>query len=101
MPGSAFRVPSDACVRPVGRQNAWVQNQTTSDSWQQLLEMPRKSWWARLPFSVRMVAGTSALLIVIGGAAAGVSALTRNGPDAPRIVTAVGQAAQAVPPAGS
>lgn len=57
--------------------------------------MPRKSWWARLPFGVRMAAGTSALLIVIGSAAAGVAALTKDGPDAPRIVTAVGQAADA------
>ncbi|WP_127498012.1 G5 domain-containing protein [Actinoplanes solisilvae] len=64
--------------------------------------MPRKSWWARLPFTVRMVAGTSALLIVLGSAAAGVVALTKDGPDAPRIVTAVGQAAaEEPPPAGT
>jgi hypothetical protein len=54
--------------------------------------MPRKSWWARLPFAARMMAGTSALLIVIGGGAAGIAALTKDH-DAPRIVTAVGQAA--------
>ncbi|MET0418020.1 MAG: hypothetical protein ABW022_18575, partial [Actinoplanes sp.] len=60
--------------------------------------MPRKSWWARLPFGVRMVAGASALLIVIGGGAAGVAALTKDDKDAPRIVTAVGQAAQAAAP---
>jgi hypothetical protein len=41
-----------------------------------------------------MAAGTSALLIVLGSAAAGVVALTKDSPDAPRIVTAVGQAAQ-------
>ncbi|MBM2622541.1 G5 domain-containing protein [Actinoplanes sp. LDG1-06] len=56
--------------------------------------MPRKSWWARLPFGVRMTAGTSALLIAIGGGVAGIAALTRGGSDAPRIVTAVGQAAE-------
>jgi hypothetical protein len=56
--------------------------------------MPRKSWWARLPFGVRMVAGTSALLIVIGGGVAGVAALTR-GDAKPRIVTAVGDSAGA------
>jgi surface rod structure-forming protein G len=54
--------------------------------------MPRKSWWARLPFGVRMAAGTSALLILIGGGAAGVAALTR-GDAKPRIVTTVGDAA--------
>lgn len=76
--------------------NALVQNQTTSDSWQQLLEMPRKSWWARLPFGVRMTAGTSALLIAIGAGAAGVAALTKDREQAPRVVTAVGEA-QAAP----
>src|SRR4051794_4953678 len=55
--------------------------------------MPRKSWWARLPFGVRMAAGTSALLIVIGGSAAGIAALTKDHKDTPRIVTAVGHAA--------
>jgi hypothetical protein len=54
--------------------------------------MPRKSWWARLPFAVRMAAGTGALLLVIGGGAAGVAALTRDHAK-PRIVTAVGEAA--------
>ena len=39
-----------------------------------------------------MTAGTSALLIVIGAAVGGVAVLTKDGPDAPRIVTAVGQA---------
>ena len=72
--------------------NALVQNQTTSDSWQHLLEMPRKSWWARLPFGIRMAAGGSALLVLIGGGTAGVAALTE---DEPRIVTAVDQASPA------
>jgi len=40
-----------------------------------------------------MMAGTSALLIVIGAGAAGVAALTKHHKDAPQIVTAVGQAA--------
>ncbi len=62
--------------------------------------MPRKSWWARLPFGVRMAAGTSALLILIGGGAAGVATLTRDD-EKPRIVTAMGQeAVAAAPPAG-
>lgn len=62
--------------------------------------MPRKSWWARLPFGVRMTAGTSALLILIGGGSAGVAALTRDDKaEPPQVVTAVGQAA-AAPPAG-
>ncbi|WP_250027688.1 G5 domain-containing protein [Paractinoplanes maris] len=65
--------------------------------------MPRKSWWARLPFGVRMTAGTGALLLAIGGAVVGVAVLAKDGPDAPRIVTAVGQAdpktgMDAVPP---
>ncbi|MEU4421927.1 G5 domain-containing protein [Actinoplanes sp. NPDC024001] len=38
--------------------------------------MPRKSWWARLPFGIRMTAGAGALLLVIGGGAAGVATLT-------------------------
>jgi hypothetical protein len=62
--------------------------------------MPRKSWWARLPFGIRMAAGGSALLVLIGGGTAGIAALTE---DEPRIVTAAGQAAPAevaaVPPA--
>ncbi|NMO50425.1 hypothetical protein HH310_04360 [Actinoplanes sp. TBRC 11911] len=60
--------------------------------------MPRKSWWARLPFGVRMATGTSALLIAIGGGAAGIAALTTDHKDTPpQIVTAVGQPAQAAP----
>jgi hypothetical protein len=44
-----------------------------------------------------MIAGTSALLIAIGGGAAGIAALTSHH-DGPKIVTAVGQPATAVPP---
>ncbi|MCO8272357.1 G5 domain-containing protein [Actinoplanes sp. TRM 88003] len=58
--------------------------------------MPRKSWWARLPFGVRMTAGTSALLLVLGAGVTGVAVLTQDNPDAPRIVTAIGQAAAPV-----
>ncbi len=47
-----------------------------------------------------MAAGASVLLVVVGGVAAGVAVLTKDGPDAPRIVTAVGDAAQVAPPAG-
>lgn len=54
--------------------------------------MPRKSWWARLPFGVRMAAGGSALLALIGGGTAGIAALTE---DEPRIVTATGRHAPA------
>src|SRR4051812_9009922 len=50
--------------------------------------MPRKSWWARLPFGLRMTAGTGALLVLIGGGAAGIAALTKQ---QPRVVTAVGR----------
>jgi hypothetical protein len=80
-------------------QNAVVQNQTTSDSWQQLLEMPRKSWWARLPFGVRMAAGAGAVLIVVGAGVAGVATVLSGGDErpAPRIVTEVNQAAPAAP----
>ncbi|MFC7527894.1 G5 domain-containing protein [Actinoplanes sp. GCM10030250] len=42
--------------------------------------MPRKSWWARLPFGLRMAAGTGALLVLIGGGAVGVAALTGDDP---------------------
>jgi hypothetical protein len=54
--------------------------------------MPRKSWWARLPFGVRMVAGASAVLLVFGGGVAVVALLTRH-PAEPRFGTAVGDAA--------
>ena len=50
-----------------------------------MLELPRKSWWARLPFGVRMAAGTSALLILVGGGAAGIVAWAT---DTPPVVTA-------------
>ncbi|MEV4344855.1 G5 domain-containing protein [Actinoplanes sp. NPDC049596] len=61
--------------------------------------MPRKSWWARLPFGVRMAAGGAALLVVTSAAVGGVAALTKDDPAAPRIVTAVGQ--DATSPAGT
>jgi hypothetical protein len=67
-----------------------VQNQANSDSLQQLLEMPRKSWWARLPFGVRMTAGTSALLILIGGGAATVAIMTKDEPRAAKVVAGRG-----------
>lgn len=54
--------------------------------------MPRKSWWARLPFGVRMAAGVGALLIAIGGGAAGISAMTSE-KDPSRAATAVDRAA--------
>src|ERR1700760_3298628 len=82
----------DVCPALRRLHNALVQNQTTSDSLRLLLEMPRKSWWARLPFGVRMAAGTVALLAVIGGGGPGAAALPRHDPK-PRIVTAVGDAA--------
>jgi hypothetical protein len=59
----------------------------------QMLEMPRKSWWARLPFGVRMAAGTGALLLVSGGATAAFVALTTNDEAKPQFVTALGEAA--------
>lgn len=67
-------------MEDVDRHNAGVQNQTTSDSWQKLLEMPRKSWWARLPFGVRMTIGTSAILGLLGGGAAAVAVIARSEP---------------------
>ncbi|MGX6602403.1 G5 domain-containing protein [Micromonosporaceae bacterium Da 78-11] len=57
--------------------------------------MPQKSWWARLPFGVRMTAGTSALLLLIGGGVAGVAALTGN-----HARTVAESAVPAGPPAG-
>ncbi|MBO3740406.1 G5 domain-containing protein [Actinoplanes flavus] len=38
--------------------------------------MPRKSWWAQLPFGVRMAAGAGALVVLVGGGAAGISTMT-------------------------
>ncbi|MCU7726661.1 G5 domain-containing protein [Actinoplanes sp. KI2] len=75
-----------------------MQNQTSSDSWQQLLEMPRKSWWARLPFGVRMASGASAVLVVLGAGVAGVATLVEGGggrAPGPRIVTEPNGAAPA------
>ena len=61
-----------------------MQNRTSSESWQKLLEMPRKTWWARLPFGARMTAGASAILVVAGGGTIVVAALI----DDPVIVVA-------------
>ncbi|MEU4162250.1 G5 domain-containing protein [Actinoplanes sp. NPDC026670] len=42
--------------------------------------MPRKSWWARLPFGVRMTAGACAMFVIVGGGVAGaVSTMTAPG----------------------
>jgi hypothetical protein len=57
--------------------------------------MPRKSWWARLPFGVRMTAGASAVLVAIGGGTAGIATLTE---DEPHIAQATGVT---VPPAAA
>jgi hypothetical protein len=59
-----------------------VPNQTSSSSWQQSLEMPRKTFWARLPFGVRMSIAGLGVLSVVAGAAGGIAALT--GRDEPR-----------------
>ena len=42
--------------------------------------MPRKSWWARLPFGVRMTAWTGAVLVVLGGGAAAVAVIAKSEP---------------------
>jgi hypothetical protein len=42
--------------------------------------MPEKSWWARLPFGVRMTAGACSVLMVIGGGVAGISTLVTDEP---------------------
>ncbi|MEV7622410.1 G5 domain-containing protein [Actinoplanes sp. NPDC089786] len=62
--------------------------------------MPRKSWWARLPFGVRMTAGVSAVLMVIGGGTAAIAQLTE---DEPRLIQQVGddRAVFAAPPAAT
>jgi hypothetical protein len=75
-----------------------VQNQTNSESWQQLPEMPRKSWWARLPFGVRLTAGASAFLVVAGGGAVAVAVFTDQEPGI--VVNAVGQATPGVTATG-
>lgn len=49
-----------------------------------------------MPFGVRMAAGTSLLLIAIGGSAAGMVALTRE-KSRPPVATAVGRGADAAP----
>ena len=60
--------------------------------------MPRKSWWARLPFGVRMAAGASAVLVAAGAGVAGVVTMVGGGGEpGPRIVTEVNQAAPAAP----
>src|SRR5689334_22511846 len=61
--------------------------------------MPRKSWWARLPFGVRMAVGASAVLVVVGAGVAGVATVLSGGggEPGPRIVTEVNQAAPAAP----
>src|SRR5689334_24309336 len=52
--------------------------------------MPQKSWWARLPFGVRMTAGTSALLALIGGGAATVAIMTKDEPRAVQVTAGRG-----------
>ncbi|MEV4277350.1 G5 domain-containing protein [Actinoplanes xinjiangensis] len=79
--------------------------------------MPRKSWWARLPFGVRMTAGACAMFVIVGGGVAGaVSTMTAPGssgvsgqdvgpdPGAPRleedpeVVSRAAAAAEPLPP---
>ncbi|MBB3097287.1 hypothetical protein FHR83_004962 [Actinoplanes campanulatus] len=50
--------------------------------------MPRKSWWAQLPFGVRMAAGAGALFVLVGGGAAGISTMTT--PDGTPVAAAEG-----------
>lgn len=66
--------------------------------------MPRKSFWARLPFGVRMATAGLGALAVVAGTAAGIAALTGNDT---RVVTAVGREspvvelpAEQTPPSG-
>ncbi len=58
--------------------------------------MPRKSFWARLPFSVRMTTCGLGVLALVGGMAGGVTAVIRDEPAA--AVQAVGQEAAAAAP---
>jgi G5 domain len=58
--------------------------------------MPRKSFWARLPFGVRMTAAGLGVLTLVGGTAGGLVALTGN--ERADAVRAVGQEAVAVAP---
>jgi hypothetical protein len=79
--------------------------------------MPRKSWWARLPFGVRMTAGACAMFVIVGGGVAGaVSTMTAPrssgvsgqdaGPDLgaprleedPEVVSRAAAAAEPLPP---
>lgn len=60
--------------------------------------MPRKSFWSRLPFGVRMTTAGLGVLALVAGTAGGIAALTSNDT---RVVTAVGRAAPVVDlPAG-
>lgn len=58
--------------------------------------MPRKSFWARLPFAVRMSTAGLGVLALVAGTAGGVAALT--GADPARPVTAVKQEAVVAAP---
>jgi surface rod structure-forming protein G len=55
--------------------------------------MPRKSFWARLPFGVRMATAGLGVLALVAGTAGGIAALTS---DDARVVTAVGQSGAVV-----
>ncbi|WP_211277929.1 hypothetical protein, partial [Couchioplanes caeruleus] len=58
--------------------------------------MPRKSFWARLPFGVRMTSAGLGVLALVAGTAGGVAAMT--GDEQARAVTAVKQEAVAAAP---
>ncbi|MFI7597228.1 G5 domain-containing protein [Actinoplanes sp. NPDC049681] len=58
--------------------------------------MPRKSFWARLPFGVRMSTAGLGVLALVAGTAGGVAALTDDAPARP--VTAVKQEAVVAAP---
>ncbi|AGL20922.1 G5 domain-containing protein [Actinoplanes sp. N902-109] len=53
-------------------------NQTSSDYWQHLLQLPPKSFWARLPFGVRMTTAGLGVLALLAGGAGGIAALIRT-----------------------
>jgi hypothetical protein len=55
--------------------------------------MPRKSFWARLPFGVRMATAGLGVLALVAGTAGGIAALTS---DDGRVVSAVGQSGAVV-----
>ena len=65
--------------------------------------MPPKSWWARLPFALRMATGATALLALTGVSAAGVVALLADEPPtadtAGALVSSAPRPAPVVPPA--